>query len=54
MVDCRIDVEGDKGDIHQEGGEAQDLREESEPNFLIRVRVVVQEGVIQSENTLYG
>jgi hypothetical protein len=52
VVNCRIDVEGDKGDIDKEGREAQDLREEGEPHLFVRVRVVVQEGVVQSENTL--
>ena len=52
MVDRGVDVKGDKGDIDQEGREAQDLREEGESHFFVRVRVVVQEGVVQSENTL--
>jgi hypothetical protein len=42
VVDCGIDIEGDKGDIDQKGREAQYLRKEGEPNFLIRVCVVVK------------
>jgi len=52
MVDCGIDIEGYKGDIDQKGREAQDLRKQRKPHFLVRVRVVVKEGVVESENAL--
>ena len=52
MVDCRVNIEGYKCDIDQESREAQDLRKQGEPHFLVRVRVVVQKGVVQSKNAL--